>query len=167
MAYNTTVSLFKLTCIDYMDFGEFQDKFGWFSWSKIDYNYMDVETNVFKEANNKDFRMVQKLTMGEADFNQFMRLRNQLVSAAEESGTDKKVLPMLISTVFKDMDEQLNLAPKVIDVVDPACGKICETLLPYIVEKPDSSYAQVQQFPKKKEDEKFQHSFWMWNIIRK
>ena len=42
MAYNTTVSLEKLTCTDFVDFGECQDRFGPFSWSKNDSNYLDV-----------------------------------------------------------------------------------------------------------------------------
>ena len=39
MAYNTTASLDKLTCIDYVDFGKCQDSFGQFSWSKNDSNF--------------------------------------------------------------------------------------------------------------------------------
>ena len=83
MAYNTTASLNKLTCTDYVDFGKCQDRFGQFSWSKNDSNYLVVELKVFRKDEKKDFRLVQNLTMGEADFNQFMRLRNQTVNAAE------------------------------------------------------------------------------------
>ena len=54
------------------------------------------------------------------------------------------------------MDEQLKLAHKVVDVVDRANKKICVTLLQYNVDKPESSYAQVGRFARKKEDEKFQ-----------
>ena len=36
MAHNTTASLDKLTCTNYVDFGKSQDKFGQFSWSKND-----------------------------------------------------------------------------------------------------------------------------------
>ena len=56
----------------------------------------------------------------------------------------------------KDMDEQLELPHKVVDVVDRANRNICVTLLRYNVDKPDSSYAQVRIFARKKEDEKFQ-----------
>ena len=56
----------------------------------------------------------------------------------------------------KDMDEKLKLAHKVVDVLDGANRKICVTLLRYNVDKPESSYAQVQLFARKKEDEKFQ-----------
>ena len=38
-AYNTTASLDKVTCTDYVEFGNVQDKFGRFSWSKKDSKY--------------------------------------------------------------------------------------------------------------------------------
>ena len=56
----------------------------------------------------------------------------------------------------KDMDEQVKLAHKVVDVAGRADRKICVTLLLYNVDKPEISYAQVRLFAKKKEDEKFQ-----------
>ena len=68
MAYHTTASLDKLTCTDYVDFGKSQERFGQFSWSKNDSNYLEVRHKVFKKDNNKEFRLVQNLTMGEADF---------------------------------------------------------------------------------------------------
>ena len=40
--------------------------------------------------------------------------------------------------------------------MDRANGRICVTLLRYNVDKPESSYAQVQLFARKEEDEKFQ-----------
>ena len=78
--------------------------------------------------------------MGEADFNQFMRLRNQLVNAAENFAREEILIPVLMRTMSKDMDEQLKLAHKVVDVVDRANRKICVTLLQYNVDKPESSY---------------------------
>ena len=94
--------------------------------------------------------------MGEADFNQFMRLRSQLLNEAENIARQENLTPALITTMSKDMDEQLKLAHKLVDVVHRANAKICVTLLRYNVEKPESSYAQVQLFAGKKEDEKFQ-----------
>ena len=156
MAYNTTASLDKLTCTDYVDFGKCQDRFGRFSWSKNDSNYLDVKLKVFRKDDKKEFRLVQNLTMEEADFSQFMRLRNQLVNAAENFAREENLTPVLIPTMSKDMDEQLKLAHKFVDVVDRANRKICVTLLRYNVDKPESSYAQVRLFARKKEDEKFQ-----------
>ena len=118
MAYNTTASLDKLTCTDYVDFGKCQDRFGRFSWSKNDSNYLDVKLKVFKKNDKRKFRLVQNLTMGEADFKQFMRLRNQLVNAAENFAKVENLTPVLIPTMSRDMDEQLKLAHKVVDVVD-------------------------------------------------
>ena len=156
MAYNTTASLDKLTCTDYVDLGKCQDRFGRFSWSKNDSNYFDVKLKVFRKDDKKEFRLVQNLTMGEADFNQFMRLRNQLVNAAENFAREENLTPVLIPTMSRDMDEQLKLAHKVVDVVDRTNRKISVTLLRYNVNKPESSYAQVRFVARKKEDEKFQ-----------
>ena len=94
--------------------------------------------------------------MGEADFNQFMRLRNQLVNAAENFARQETLTPVLIPTMSKGMDEQLKLAHKFVDVVDRANRKFCVILLWYNVDKPESSYAQDQLFARKKQDEKFQ-----------
>ena len=94
--------------------------------------------------------------MGEACSNQFMRLRNLLVIAAENFATEENLTPVLIPTMSKGMDEQRKLAHKVVDVVDRADRKICLTLLRYNVDKPESSYAQVRLFARKKEHEKFQ-----------
>ena len=84
MAYNTIETLDKLTCEDYVDFGKSQDRFGRISWSKNDSNYLDIKLKVFKrEDTNTEFQLRQNLSMGEADFNQFVRQRNQLVVAAD------------------------------------------------------------------------------------
>ena len=82
MVYNTTASLDNLFYTDYVDFGKCQDRFESLSWTKNDSNYLDIKLKVFKrEAKNAEFRLTQNLSMGEADFNQFIRQRNQLVVA--------------------------------------------------------------------------------------
>ena len=86
-----------------------------------------------------------------------MRLRKQLVFATKNFGRAENFSPVLIPTMTKDMDEQLKLAHNVVDVVDRPYTKVCVTLLRYNVENPESSYAQVRMFARKKEDEKFQH----------
>ena len=151
---NTTASLDKLTYTNYVDFGKYQDRFGPFSWSKIDSNLLDVELNVFKKDDNKEFRLVQNLTTGEADFNEVMQLRNRLVIAGKNFAREGNLSQVLIPSMFKEMDEHLKLSHKVTDVVDRN-RKICETLLRYNVDKSESSYAQVQFSARKKEDEKF------------
>ena len=124
--------------------------------SKNDSNNLDVKLKVFKKDDNKEFRLVQSLTNGEADFNQFMQLRIQLVNAAENSARGKNLTPVLISTMSKEKDEQVKLAHKVVEVVDRANRNFYVTLLGYNVDKPENSYAQVRIFARKQEDEKFQ-----------
>ena len=53
MAYNTTLSLDKLTCTDYVDFGKCQDRFGHISWSKNDSNYLDVKLKFSRKMTRK------------------------------------------------------------------------------------------------------------------
>ena len=79
-----------------MDFGRNQDIFGPFFRSEKDSNYSDVDVKfkIFNKEDNKDFPLVQNLTMGEADFKQFMRLRNQLVIAAENFAREQKFGPI-------------------------------------------------------------------------
>ena len=137
-----------------MDFGKFQDIFEQFPWSKNDSDYLDVILKVFKKDENKEFRLVQNLTMGEADFNQFMRLKNQLVNAAENFTSEENLMPVLIPTMSRDIDEQLKLAHKVVDVVNRANRKNCVTLLRFDVDKSESSQAQIRLFARKKEDKK-------------
>ena len=94
--------------------------------------------------------------MGEADFNQFMRLRNQLVISAENFTREENFSPVLLPTLSKDMNEQLKLAQEVVDVLDRANRKLCMILLRYSMDKPEISYAQVRIFARNEEDLKFQ-----------
>ena len=157
MTYNTTDTLDKFACTDYVDFGKCQDKFGRISWSKNDSNYLGIELKVFKrEDKNAEFRLRQNFSMGEADFNQFIRQRNQLVVAADNFLREQNLSTVLQSTLSKGMEEQLQLVHKVIDVVDCPNGRICVTLLRNKVDNPETFYAQVRLFGRKKEEEKFQ-----------
>ena len=157
MAYNTTASLDKLTCTNYVDFGKSSDRFGRCFWNKNDSNYLDIKLKVFKrEDKNAEFRLRQNFSMGEVDFNQFIRQRNQLFVAADSFLREEILSPVLQSTLSKDMEEQLKLVHKVIDVVDRPIRRICVTLLRYELDNPETSYAQVRLFGRKKEEEKFQ-----------
>ena len=157
MAYNTTETLEKLICTDYVDFGKSQDKFGRFSWSKIASNYLDIKLKLFKrEDKNAEIQLRQNFSMEEADFNQFNRQRNQLVVAADNFLRVQNLLPVLQSTLSKYMEEQLKLVHKVIDVVDRPNRETCVTLLRFKLDNPETSYAQVRLFGRSKEEEKFQ-----------
>ena len=157
MAYNTTASLDKLTFTEYVDFGKSSDRVCRFSWTKNDSNYLDIKLKVFtREDKNAEFRMRQNISMGEADFNQFIRQRNQLVVAADNFLREQILSPVLQSILSKDMEEQMKLVHKVIDVVDCPRRRIGVTLLRYKVDSPETSYAQVRLFGRKTEEEKFQ-----------
>ena len=157
MAYNITETLEKLTCTDYVDFGKSSDRFRRFSWSKKDSNYLDIKLNVFKrEDTNAEFGLRQNLSMGETDFNQFIRQRNQLVVAADNFLREQNLPPVLQSTLSKNMEEQVKLVHKVIDVVDRPNRRIRVRLLSYKVDNPETSYAQVRLFGRKKGEEKLQ-----------
>ena len=142
MAYNETASLDKLTCTVYVDFAKNQDTFGQLFLSKKDSNYLDVKLNVFKKDGNKEFRLVQNITMGEAQFNQFMRLTNQLLIAAEKFARENLSL-VLIPTMSVVMVEQLKLAHTVVHVLYRPYRKICVILFRYNVDKPAEVYALV------------------------
>ena len=157
MAYNTTKTLDKLSCTNFVDFGKSQDRFGRFSLSKIDSNYLDIKLKFFKrEDKNAEFRLRQNFSMGEADFKQSIGKRSQLVVAADNFLREQKLSLVLQSTLSKDMEEQLKFVHRVIDVVDRPNRKICVTLLRYKADNPDTSYAQVRLFGRKTEEEKFQ-----------
>ena len=157
MAYNTTGSLDKQTCTDYVNFCKSQDRFGRFSWTEKDSTYLGIKVKVFKrEDKNTDFWLKQNLSMGEADFNQFIWQRNQLVVAADNFFGERSLSPVLQYSLSKDMDEQLKLVHKVIDFADRSKRRICVTLLRYKVDNPDTSFIQVRLFGRKTEEEKFQ-----------
>ena len=131
------------------------DRFGRFFWTKKDSNYLDIKLKLSKrEDKNVEFRLRQNRSMGEAAFNQFIRQRNQLVVAADKFLREQNLLPILY-TLSKDMEEQLKLAHKVIDVVASPNRRICVTPLRYKVKNPETFYAQVRLFGRKKEEEKF------------
>ena len=146
MAYNTTGSLDKLTCTIYVVFRKRQDGLGWYCWSKNDSNYLDVKLKVFKKDYNRDFHLVKNLTKREADFNHFMRLRNQLVIAAENFGREENLSPVVILTMSKDLGEQRKLADEVVEIVERANKKYCVTPLRYSVDKPENFSAQIRFF---------------------
>ena len=93
--------------------------------------------------------------MGEADYTQYIRLRNQLVVAIRDFGKEENLPPVQVKLLAKEMEEQLKLTHKVVEVVDRPHRKICVTMLRYNVEKPETSYVQVRLFGRRKDEEKF------------
>ena len=155
MTYNITTTSNKLACSDYVDFGKCQDRFGRISWSNNSFDYLDVKLKVLKRDERQQFRLAQNLTMGETDFNQFIRLRIQRVVAVIDFSKEENLPPVQVKLLAKDMEEQLKLTHKVAEVVDRPYTRICVTMRRYNVEKPKSSYVQVQLFGRRKDEEKF------------
>ena len=73
--------------------------------SKKDSNYLNKKVKIYKKVYHKDFRLVQILSVGEAILKQIMRLRNQLVTPAENFGGEQNWSPLQTSTMSKDMDD--------------------------------------------------------------
>ena len=92
-----------------------------------------------REATTRKYAWL-KIIQLDADFSQIMQPRNQLVIAAENFGSEENMSLVLIPTLSKDMDDQLKLVHKTADVVDCPYRKICVTLLPYKVDKPQRSF---------------------------
>ena len=92
----------------------------------------------------------------EGDFNQFIRQRNQFDVAADKFLREQNMSPVLQSTLSRDMEEQLKLVHKVIEIVYCPNRRICVTLLRCKVDNPETSYAQVRLFGRKRDEEKFQ-----------
>ena len=83
----------KLACNNYVDFGKRQGRLGRTSWFKNSLVYLVVKLKVFKKVENKQFRLAENLTMGEAHFIQFIRLRNQLVVAVRDFSKKENLPP--------------------------------------------------------------------------
>ena len=155
MAYNTTATLDKLACTDSVDFGKCQDRFGQYSLSKNSFHYLDLNIKMFKKDENKQFWFAQNLTMGEADFNLFIQRRNQLVVAVRDFSKEKNLSPVQVKPLAKDVDVQLELSHRVVEVFDRPHRKICMTILRYSVEKPETAYVQVRLFGRRKAEKEF------------
>ena len=68
---------------------------------------------------------------------------------------------MHVKLLAKDMEEQLKLTHKVVEVVDRPHRKICVTMMRYNVEKPETSYVQMRLFGRTKDEEKFNQIFYV------
>ena len=144
MAYNTTASLDKLIHTDFVDFSKNEIRFGQlFSSKKIPSTWI-INLKCSKETTTEFFACC-KISQWEKQIStKMVELMNQLVIAAENFSEGELLFSVLIPALSTHMDEQLNLVHKVIDVVERANRKICVTLLRRTMDKPESSYAQVQ-----------------------
>ena len=85
-----------------------------------------------------------------------MRLLKELVVTAENFRRKDNLSLVQTSTSSKDVEEQVELAHKGIDVVDRSNKLIFVILLPYNVDKAEKSNAQVRSFARERKYEEFQ-----------
>ena len=104
MVFNATVSRDKLSCTIYAEFENVSRVLVVYL-SRFDIRYMDVKFNVFKKDDNRGFCPNQKITTGESDFNQFLRLINELSLAAKNIRRDQNLSFIRITTKSKVLDE--------------------------------------------------------------
>ena len=131
---------------------------------QISIDYLDLKLKLFKKDESKQFRLAQNLTMWEAGFNQFVRLRSMLVVAFRDFSKEENLPPLQVKLIAKDMEEQPKLTHKIVEVFKRPHTKICVTMLRYNVEKPETSYVEVRLFGRRKEEEKFNRMVYV-NII--
>ena len=118
------------------------------------FDYLEVKLKVFKKVENKQIRLAQNLTMGEAEFIRFIRVKNPLIVAVRDFSKAQNLPPVQVKLLAKDMEEQLKLTHKIVEIVDRPHRKICMTMLRYNVEQPKTSYVQVRLSGRRKEEEK-------------
>ena len=94
--------------------------------------------------------------MGQYDFKQFLRLRNQLILAADNFTKEETLSYINVVGLSRDIEEQLKHGQKVIEIAEGAKRKVCVTLLRYKEDNPETSYAQIRLFTRMTEEENFQ-----------
>ena len=102
----------KLACTDYVDFGKRQDRSGRISWPTNSFDYLDVKLKLFKRDENKQFRLKKNLTMGEANFKQFIRPTNQLVVVVRDFSKKENLAPVQVQLLAKTWKSSSNLHTK-------------------------------------------------------
>ena len=110
-----------------------------------------IKSSKFSGKLTEDFRQLPNFTMRESDFNQFMRLRAQLVTAVGKFGREQTLFPIQMPKMSKDTHEQHKLTHRVVDVVDRPNRKICGLCCVTMWTKQASLCTQVRLFARKKE----------------
>ena len=73
MASNTTASINKLSCTNYVDSGKLNDRFGIFPGLKTTPTSIILEINVVKEIANEDYRLVENTTILQKSTKKYLR----------------------------------------------------------------------------------------------
>ena len=122
-----------------------------FFWFKQHSNFLAIKLKFLKVRNNKVSRLMQSFTVGETNFKQILRIRSQLDAGTENFIRKENVSLLQTSRTFKDIDKQLKVLHKKVNVVDHLDQKNCVTMLGYNLEKSQYSSLQVRTSARKKE----------------
>ena len=124
------------------------------SWSKTDSTYSDVKLKIFKKMTTKNserYKILQKERQISTSLcNWGVNWSLQQKSILERKAFTQCWYQDCLNTRMKNSHWLTS------NVVDQPNRKICVTLQRYSVDKPESSYAQVGLFARKKEDKKCQ-----------
>ena len=128
-------TLDKSLCTDFVD----KDRFGRFLWTKNEKNYLEIHFKIFKKAIANEFKRYQCVSLGQYDFKQFLRLRDQLIVAADNFTKEENLPNIKDVGLSSDIGEQLKHVHKVIEIAEGAKFKVCVTLLRYKEDNPETS----------------------------
>ena len=115
-----------------------------------------MQFKVFKKDIANEFKQYQCVSLGQYDFKQFLRLRNQLIVAADNFTKEENLPYINVVGLSRDIGEQLKHVHKVTEIAEGAKRKVCVTLLRYKEDSPETSYAQIRLFTRRAEEENFQ-----------
>ena len=97
-----------------MDFGKHQDR----SLTKNEENYLEVHFKVFEKGLATEFKRCHCVSLGQYDFRQLLRLRHQLIVAADTFTKEENLSYINVVGLSKDIDEQLKRVHKVIEIAE-------------------------------------------------
>ena len=106
--------------------------------SKDDINYLMKNSTIPRKMTTKFFAGY-KFYNGEAVGKQFLRQRNQQVVGSKKTLAGKKIVSVPVSTLSKNMVDQIKLPHKIFEAVEKPGSKTCVTLLLHRVNKRESS----------------------------
>ena len=122
------------------------------------FNYLDRK--FFKTNENEDFRIGRIVTMGVLVLNQFMRMKNLLVFAAEKFNGEQNLTPLPITRMSENMEKQLKLVHNVAEFKDRPNKRICVTMLRQNPEKPEKHMLESDILQERRRKRFFKKLFW-------
>ena len=113
------------------------------------------ETQSVQEGRKQTISTGTKLDNGRGRFYSTYSTEKSASVAVRDFSKEESLPPVQVKLLAKDMEEQLKLTHKFVEVVDRPRRKICMTMLRYIMEKLKTSYVQLRLFGRRKDEQKF------------